>query len=212
GNPPDLVYAERDQIGTFASRCAIMPLSGCVDAQGIDTGAFVDTAVDEVTFGGELYGVPEFNTVQVTMANADLLDEAGLDLADVDGWDPEAVLAATEKLTRRDGGKLSVIGVDSKLPEFLPLWAKGRGADLLSADGRTAQLDDPEVVAALEDAVAVYDDQGGFPDVKTFRDSADFFGAGNQFASGQLGAMAMEQWYINVRSEEHTSELQSREN
>ena len=201
GNPPDLVYAERDQIGTFASRGAIMPLSECVDAQGVDTDAFVDTAVDEVTFGGELYGVPEFNAVQITMANADLLDEAGLGLADVDGSDPEAVLAATEALTRSDGGKLSVIGVDSKLPEFLPLWAKGRGVDLLSADGRTAQLDDPEVVAALEHAVAVYDAQGGFPDVKTFRDSADFFGAGNQFASGQLGAMAMEQWYINVLNE-----------
>src|SRR5690606_9980981 len=117
GNPPDLVYAERDQIGTFASRGAIMPLSECVDAQGVDTDAFVDTAVDEVTFGGELYGVPEFNAVQITMANADLLDEAGLGLADVDGSDPEAVLAATEALTRSDGGTLAVIGVDSKLPE-----------------------------------------------------------------------------------------------
>lgn len=201
GNPPDLVYAERDQIGTFASRGAILPLSECIDAQGIDTDAFVGTAVDEVTFGDELYGVPEFNMVQVTMANADLLDEAGLGLADVDGSDPDAVLAATEALTRRDGGKLSVIGVDSKLPEFLPLWAKGRGVDLLSADGRTAQLDDPEVVVALEHAVAVYEAQGGFPDVKTFRDSADFFGAGNQFATGQLGAMAMEQWYVNVLNE-----------
>ncbi|WP_129787109.1 ABC transporter substrate-binding protein [Promicromonospora panici] len=201
GNPPDLVYAERDQIGTFASRGAVLPLSACVEEQGIDTDAFVDTALDEVTFGDELYGIPEFNMVQVTMANADLLAEAGLTLADVDGSDPEAILAATEAMTRREGGKLSVIGVDSKLPEFLPLWAKGRGADLLSDDGRTAQLDDPAVVEALEQAVAVYDAQGGFPAVKTYRDSADFFGAGNQFATGQLGAMAMEQWYVNVLNE-----------
>lgn len=201
GNPPDLVYAERDQIGTFASRGAILPLSECVDAQGIDTGAFVDSALAAVTFGGELYGIPEFNMVQITMANADLLADAGLGLADVDGSDPQAVLAATEAMVERAGGRLSVIGVDAKLPEFLPLWAKGRGADLLSEDGRTARLDDPEVVAALEDAVAVYDAQGGFPAVKTFRDSADFFGAGNQFATGQLGAMAMEQWYVNVLNE-----------
>lgn len=201
GNPPDLVYAERDQIGTFASRGAVLPLSACVEEQGINTDAFVDTALDEVTFGGELYGIPEFNMVQITMANADLLAEAGLTLADVDGSDPDAMLAATEAMTRREGGRLSVIGVDSKLPEFLPLWVRGRGADLLSEDGRTAQLDDPEVVAALEQAVAVYDAQGGFPAVKTYRDSADFFGAGNQFATGQLGAMAMEQWYVNVLNE-----------
>ena len=54
---------------------------------------------------------------------------------------------------RTEGGKLSVIGYDSKLPEFLPLWAKANGADLISEDGRTAQLDDPEVVEALEFAV-----------------------------------------------------------
>jgi multiple sugar transport system substrate-binding protein len=201
GNPPDLVYAERDQIGTFASRGAVLPLSACVEEQGVDTDAFVDPALDEVTFGGELYGIPEFNMVQITMANADLLADANLSLADVDGSDPDAVLAAAEAMTRREGGKLSVIGVDSKLPEFLPLWAKGRGADLLSEDGRTAQLDDPAVVEALEQAVAVYDAQGGFPAVKTYRDSADFFGAGNQFATGQLGAMAMEQWYVNVLNE-----------
>src|SRR5690606_29594007 len=47
----------------------------------------------------------------------------------------------------------------------------------------------------------IYDAQGGFPAVKTYRDSADFFGAGNQFATGVLGAMPMEQWYINVLNE-----------
>jgi multiple sugar transport system substrate-binding protein len=47
-------------------------------------------------------------------------------------------------------------------------------------------------------AVGIYDAQGGFGDVKAYRDSADFFGEGNQFASSILGAMPMEQWYINV--------------
>lgn len=93
-----------------------------------------------------------------------------------------------------DGG----IGFDSKLPEFLPLWAHANGVDLLSEDGRTAQVNDPAVVEALEWAVGIYDDQGGFSKVKGIRDSADFFGEGNQFASGTLGAMPMEQWYVNV--------------
>ena len=34
--------------------------------------------------------------------------------------------------------------------------------------------------------------------MKAFRDSADFFGEGNQFATNVLGAMPMEQWYVNV--------------
>jgi multiple sugar transport system substrate-binding protein len=201
GNPPDLVYANRDQIGTFASRDAILSLDECVEAEDVDMDAFVDTAVEQVTFDGSVYGIPEFNQVQVTMANAELLDAAGLAVEDVNGSDREAVTAANEALMSADGGTLSVIGYDSKLPEFLPLWAKSVGADLLSEDGRTAQLDSPEVVESLEWAVAIYDAQGGFPAVKTYRDSADFFGAGNQFATDVLGAMPMEQWYINVLNE-----------
>ncbi|WP_043497063.1 ABC transporter substrate-binding protein [Georgenia sp. SUBG003] len=198
GQPPELIYANRDQIGTFASRGAIIPLTRCIEGEGIVTDDFRDPALEQVTFDGEVYGIPEFNSIQVTMANSELLDAAGLTVEDVNGSDWEALSAANEALKKVDGGSLSVIGYDSKLPEFLPLWAHANGADLISEDGRTAQLNDPKVVEALEWAISIYDAQGGFPAVKAFRDSADFFGSGNQFATGVLGAMPMEQWYINV--------------
>ena len=198
GEPPDIVYANRDQIGSLAARGAIVPLDDCIDGEGIDTKQYVPAAIDQVTLDGHVYGIPEFNTVQLTMANQQLLDAAGLTLDDVNGSSWDAVSAANKKLTKSEGGKLSVIGYDSKLPEFLPLWAKANGADLISKDGKTAQLDDPKVVEALEWAVSIYDDQGGFSAVKAYRDSADFFGEGNQFATGVLGAMPMEQWYVNV--------------
>ncbi|TDC54151.1 extracellular solute-binding protein [Jiangella ureilytica] len=198
GEPPELVYANRDQIGTFASRNAIIPLDSCIEGEGIDTSMYLEPALNQVTFDGSVYGIPEFNAVQITQANADLLAAAGLTLDDVNGSDWDAISAANEALHVGEGGSLSVIGYDSKLPEFLPLWAKANGADLLSEDGRTAQLDDPAVLEALEWAVSIYDAQGGFGTVKAYRDSADFFGAGNQFASNVLGAMPMEQWYVNV--------------
>jgi multiple sugar transport system substrate-binding protein len=198
GNPPDLVYANRDQIGSLAARGAILPLDRCIEGEGIDAAQYVPAALEQVTFDDQIYGIPEFNSIQVTMANADLLGAAGLSVEDVNGSDWAAMSAANEALMRTGGGGLEVIGVDSKLPEFLPLWAKANGVDLISEDGRTAQLDDPAVVEALEWAVSIYDAQGGFSAVKAYRDSADFFGEGNQFASGSLGAMPMEQWYVNV--------------
>jgi multiple sugar transport system substrate-binding protein len=198
GKPPEIIYADRNQIGSFASRGAIIPLTDCIKGEGIDTSAFRESGLDQVTFADEVYGIPEFNVVQIIQANADLLRQEGLTTEDVNGSDWDAVTAANKKLTRTEDGKLKVIGFDSKLPEFLPLWAKANGADLISDDGRTAQLDDPAVVQALEFAVGIYDDQGGFSKVKAYRDSADFFGEGNQFASGTLGAMPMEQWYVNV--------------
>ena len=201
GEPPEIISADRNQIGTFASRGAILPLTDCIEGEGIDTGVFREAALDQVTFADEVYGIPEFNVVQIVQANADLLAAADLSVEDVDGSDWEAVRAANKALARAEGGGISVIGFDSKLPEFLPLWAKANGADLVSEDGRTATLDEPEVVEALEFAVGIYEDQGGFSAVKAYRDSADFFGEGNQFAVGSLGAMPMEQWYVNVLNE-----------
>jgi len=198
GEPPTLLYADRDQIGSLAARGAIVPLERCIEGEGIDMSQFVESAVDQVTLDGTVYGIPEFNQVQVTMANADLLAAAGVAIADVNGSSREAMTAANTKLMKNDGGKLTVIGVDSKLPEFLPLWVAAAGGALISDDGKTAQLDSTEAVEALTWAVGIYDAQGGFSAVKAFRDSADFFGAGNQFATATLGAMPMEQWYINV--------------
>lgn len=198
GDVPDLIYASRNQIGSLAARGAIVPLTDCIDGEGIDTSEYREQALAQVTFDDEVYGIPEFNQVQLTMANADLLEEAGVSLEDVNGSDPEAMAAAAEALVQRSGSDLQTIGVDSKLPEFFPLWAKARGVDLLSEDGRTANLDDPAAIEALEWAVGIYEAQGGFSAVKAFRDSADFFGEGNQFAADELGAMPMEQWYLNV--------------
>lgn len=198
GDPPDIVYANRDQIGTFASRGAIIPLTDCIKGEKIDTSMYRKPALAQVTFADEVYAIPEFNQIQITQANADLLKDAGLGIEDVNGSDWDAITEATEKMHKAPGGKLEVIGFDSKLPEFLPLWAKANGADLLSADGKKARLNSPEVIDALEFAVGVYDVQGGFSKVKAFRDSADFFGKGNQFATDALGAMPMEQWYVNT--------------
>ncbi|MET0954551.1 MAG: ABC transporter substrate-binding protein [Cryobacterium sp.] len=198
GDPPELVYADRAQIGSFAARGAIIPLDDCIAGEDIDVTQYRAPAIAQVTFEDSIYGIPEFNQVQVTMANTSLLTAAGLTVDDVNGSDWAAITAASDALHQSDGGGVSVIGVDPKLPEFLPLWAAANGGALLSDDGRTAQLNDPAVVEALQFGVDLYEAQGGFAAVKAFRDSADFFGAGNQFATNTLGAMAMEQWYINV--------------
>lgn len=201
GTVPALIRADRTQIGTLASRGAIVPLDACLQARSVPTDDFVEAALAQVTFADEVYGIPEFNTVQLTMANQQLLEDAGLSIEDVNGSDPDAVMRANESLADSSGGRLNVIGYDSKLPEFLPLWVHARGGAMISDDGRTALLDSPEVQEALEWAVAIYEEQGGFGRVKAFRDSADFFGSGNQFAVATLGAMPMEQWYVNVLNE-----------
>ena len=52
--------------------------------------------VDQVTLDGKVYGIPEFNEVQITMANADLLSAAGVTIEDVNGSDWEAMSAGQQ--------------------------------------------------------------------------------------------------------------------
>ncbi|GAA5162072.1 ABC transporter substrate-binding protein [Ornithinimicrobium tianjinense] len=143
GDVPGIINADRAQIGTLASRGAIMPLTGCLDQRGVDTSQFVESALGQVTFADEVYGIPEFNTVQLTMANSSLLEEAGLTIEDVNGSSWEDLSAANEKLAKSEGGKIKVIGYDSKLPEFLPLWVRANGGSMISEDGRTATHGQP---------------------------------------------------------------------
>ena len=101
------------------------------------------------------------------------------------------------KLYKASGGKISRIGFDPKLPEFLPLWAKANGADLVNPDG-SPNLDDPKIIEALTYALSLIDEQGGWSKFKAFRDTWDLFGSGNEFEKDQAGAFPWEGWYVNV--------------
>jgi multiple sugar transport system substrate-binding protein len=201
GAPPDLVYVDREIIGTYAARGAIQPLDDCVSQAQIDMGQYRPAAVQQVTVDGKVYGIPEFYSVRVMMTNNKAVKEAGLSPSDVDTTDWSKLPGLAQKLTVTKGGKLQRIGFDPKIPEFLPMWVKANGGALLSDDGKTAQLNDPKVVEALTTTAGIVQADGGWNKLKSLRDSFDFFGAKNQFAKDQLGAFPMEDWYLNVLAE-----------
>jgi len=201
GAPPDLVYVDREIIGTYAARGAIQPLDDCISQAQIDMGQYRPAAVQQVTVDGKVYGIPEFYSVRVMMTNNQAVKEAGLSPSDVDTTDWSKLPGLAEKLTVTKGGKLQRIGFDPKIPEFLPMWVKANGGAMLSDDGKTAQLNDPKVVEALTTTAGIVQADGGWNKLKSLRDSFDFFGAKNQFAKDQLGAFPMEDWYLNVLAE-----------
>jgi multiple sugar transport system substrate-binding protein len=198
GNVPDLVYLDRQQVATLAAKGTLQPLEECVKDQGIDLSQYRQPALDEASYGGKLYALPEFTNQRTLIVNTKALQEAGVPLSQVSttNWDQLKTLA--KKLTVMKGGKLTRIGFDPKIPEFFIMWAHANGVDLLSKDGKTAHLDDPKAVQALEYTKSLIDEQGGWQKFKSFRDTWDFFGAKNQVASDQVGFWPMESWYYNV--------------
>jgi multiple sugar transport system substrate-binding protein len=198
GNPPDLIYTDRFQIGSLASRGALQPLSSCISSQHIAMSQFRAPAVGEVTYKGQVYGVPEFYDNRAIIVNDQAAKAAGLSPSDLSTANWSNLAQVTKKLVKSSGGKLSQIGFDPKIPEFFPLWAKANGANLISSDGTHVQLDSPQVVQALTYALSLIKEQGGWNEFSAFRNTFDFFGADNEVAKNQLAAWPMEDWYFNV--------------
>jgi multiple sugar transport system substrate-binding protein len=197
GNPPDLVYLDRDLVGTYAAKGAIQPLDDLIDKAGIKMSLYRPAAVKEVTIDGKIYGVPEFYDTRNILMSGKVLRSAGLTSADLATTDWDKLHTNAAKLYKASGGKITRIGFDPKLPEFLPLWAKANGADLINPDG-SPNLADPRILEALTYALSLIDEQGGWSKFKAFRDAWDLFGSGNEFVKGQAGGFPWEGWYVNV--------------
>jgi multiple sugar transport system substrate-binding protein len=156
GDAPDLVYASRTEIGFLAARGAVLPLERCVEAELVDLTQYAPAALNQVIVGDRLFAIPDASSVQVVAANDDWLSERGLSISDINGSNPAAMLAAVDETAAESDAADAdadadavAAGIAPRISEFLPLWAGAQGIELLTADGRTATLDDPRMVEAL---------------------------------------------------------------
>jgi multiple sugar transport system substrate-binding protein len=202
--PPDLVNLPRNVIGSYIARGTLAPLDDCMSQAGIDPSTFYEPAMAQVTVDGSVYALPEFYNTRVWLVNSELFEEAGLDAAEFDFGDWDAITQASADIAQVEGG-IERLGIDPKIPEFLEMWVRANGGQMLSDDGRESLLDTPEVAEAVEFTVALIEAQGGGTDFLEFRNDpsayGDFFGPENQFVMGTVGAFPMEQWYLNVMAE-----------
>jgi multiple sugar transport system substrate-binding protein len=201
GDVPDLVYMDRALVGTYAARGALLPLANCLRSERIDRRQYRAAALRQVTYKGQLYAIPEFTNQITLIVNEDAARQAGVRVADIQTRNWQRLRAANKKLLKVEGGRVTRIGFDPKIPEFFPLWVKWFGADLISQDGLKARLNSPQAIAALTFTVGLINDHGGWNRFKAFRDTWDFFGRENQVAKNQVGAWPMESWYYNVMAD-----------
>ena len=202
GDVPDVVYLDRAKVAQYAAKGAFQPLTNCIRGQNINMKQYRKATVQEVTYKGRVFGIPEFTNPRTVIVDNRTLQSAGVKLADINTNNWARLARANKKLLKRDGGKVTRIGFDPKLPEFFPLWAKANGADILSKNGLKAQLNSKKAVQALTFAYSLIRAHGGWGPFKAFRDTWDFFGGGNQVAKDQIGAWPMESFYYNTLAQE----------
>jgi multiple sugar transport system substrate-binding protein len=197
-NPPDVVWMSRGLIGTYAARGALQPLTSCIRSQRINLKQYRKAALNEVRFRGQIYALPAFTNQITIVVNNAVLRQAGVNIKDLQTTNLKKLKAANRKLLRREGGRVTRIGFDPKIPEFFPLWVKRFGGNILSKNGLKAQLNSPQAIAALTYAVGLIQDHGGWDRFKAFRDTQNWFGRNNPIIENQIGATPFESFIYNV--------------
>jgi multiple sugar transport system substrate-binding protein len=199
GDPPEIVNVNRSETGSWAARGAIDPLDDLVERDQFDLEQFYPVLIQQVTFDGQLFGVPQFVNVDLFFMNLDVLEEAGINPDEVDPGNWEELTELGEQLHVIENNALVRTGFDTKVQDGrLWLWSWANGVDLISEDGTTANFNDPKVVEALTWAKETVDRQGGEQLRAAFAQSQNFFSAQNPVLIGQTATTIFEQWLIGV--------------
>ena len=97
GNAPDLVYLDRQKVGTYAAKGAFLPLTSCIKSQKINMKQYRQAAVNEVTYKGKVYGIPEFYDVRTILVDNNVLDKTKTPICWLNPAKPAKLLAAAKK-------------------------------------------------------------------------------------------------------------------
>jgi multiple sugar transport system substrate-binding protein len=196
-DPPDVVRMPRERIGSYVARGVLEPLDSCISRSSLSMDDFYPAAVSQVTVDGSIYGIPLDYGVTNWLIDNDLFEDAGLDPAEWDVSDWEAIAEANRAL--RDAGAL--VGVDPKVSDEgdrFPMWVWANGGQMISDDGTESLLDTPEVIEALAFVKSIIDEYGGHTKFLDDRGNTGDFFAAEQFTEDTEGAFPMQQFYLNV--------------
>ena len=76
GDVPDLVRMPRPRIGTYAAKGVLQPMDSCVDADV--KSQYRVGALKAMTYGGKVYGLPEFTNQITLIVNQSAFKAAGV--------------------------------------------------------------------------------------------------------------------------------------
>lgn len=143
----DVIYGGQDWLPAWAAAGWLAPLSdiapeGAVDDLADDIAGF---ALSDVSYGGNVYGLPYYADTISFVYNAKVLEDAGIAVPET--WDE--VMAAAEKLQEAGMARPIVYEYNQELPNFFDAFVAqvyGRGGDMFDDDGM-AIFDDPSNAA-----------------------------------------------------------------
>lgn len=189
---PDLLYSMTGRDRLFISKGFFQPLNKYIDGpDGLNLDDFHTTLIQEqLTRDGQIYALPQANNTLALYYNKDLFREAGIPpLSETEpiSWEQYRELAV--KLTRDLNGDGTtdqfgcVPGFDGVQPTyFFFVLNASFGGMAFSPDGKRAQLDSPETVAAVTYLHSLIHEYGCAPTPDFAQQMGAFFFPSNRVA------------------------------
>lgn len=129
GQVPDVVLWDRFSTSVYASKGALSPLDDLIARDSVDMSQFYEPAVEELTVGETVYGIPLTVDCRILFYNKKLLAEANVDPSSIKDWD--SLRDAAIKLTKRENGKLVQSGFSLKDVGLFSIWMKQAGGRIV---------------------------------------------------------------------------------
>ncbi len=196
GNPPDVV-SQFVPVVKWASRMALIPLDSFMRRDNFDPEIFFPALWEEMSYQDHIFAVPIFTVSMAFAYNKRLFREAGLDPENPPKTWSEVKRVAQLMDRRNERGQFLQMGfipdwrslqVNTLQTTMLMAWQLG--AEFLSPDGKTVNLNDPAMIRALQWVVDYYD-QYDMDRVQSFRGSFGYADQ-NEFISGKVAMMVID--------------------
>ncbi|WP_426321423.1 ABC transporter substrate-binding protein [Microbacterium sp. E-13] len=166
-NGPDIIAMSASRIPQFADEGMFMPVDDYYDDAENDSEALTTAAVEASMYDGKNYGVPVNYATMMMYYNKDLFTAAGLDPeAPPATWDEFAAMVPKLSTDGNGDGKPDVYAIALADHETVPIFPSllwGTGGGIVSDDGKTSLLGEPESIEALEYWVGLVKDQKAAP-------------------------------------------------
>lgn len=218
GTPPDIVDLGTSlDIGEWASKGALLPLSSYIKSSHLNLGVYVPAALDALTVDNQLYGLPFMDFNAGLLYNKELFKQAGLNPNDPPTTTTQLQADAFKLTKQQKNGTITQLGF---LPDY-PGPANGQvctledmgwvfGGSWYNSQTKKITADAPQNIAALNYEVSFYKKYGS-ENMANFESSAGvYLTANDPFESGKLAMVYDGPWalqYIKANRPQLASEI-----
>lgn len=191
GDEVDLIYNTKPGLKTFYNAGVLTPMNELAAASGYDIKGVFGDYVPE--FDGDVYGLPAFSDIWITLYNKQIFDDAGVPYPTAEGWTWEKYVETAKQLTDTSKGIYGSIMLDYDCYNYM--YALQNGWEAYKADG-TANFDDPKFKESLEFFYGLGNDEKIQQSILEFKASNTPWNA--FMTTGQYGMFMCGGWVTSV--------------